>query len=188
MRGSPDTFNIRPKPGDASQVEVRRLVGSVFQVERTIPNQSSRKLGVYGLEDNDVVTVDAGVNPKLYLSGGDDNDDLNASGANSPVTLLGAGGKDALRGGNAGDYIEGGSGNDSLYGYGGNDSLYGNSGLDLIYGGDGNDLIDGGSDEDTLYGQNGDDLIRAVDGAVDRGGGGAGTDDIDQDAFDLLTA
>ncbi len=96
------------------------------------------------------------------LTGGRDDNRINASEFDGPVTIVGGSGDDVLLGGSADDRLEGGPGNDRLNGRGGNDRLDGQDDDDRVMGGGGNDHISGGGGDDLLKGQGGNDLLSEV--------------------------
>jgi len=74
------------------------------------------------------------------ISGTDNSDTINQSGAAGPVTIFGLGGDDHLTGsGFSDDFLLGDDGNDSLFGGPGGDNLRGGPGADLLSGGAGPD-------------------------------------------------
>ena len=109
------------------------------------------------------------------LTGGDSNNNFNASAFSGPVTLVGLGGNDTLVGGSANDRIRGGEGHDSITGNAGDDLMNGGNGDDTIFGGDGNDGLSGLAGNDVLIGNAGDDTLFGGTGN-DALLGGAGND------------
>jgi uncharacterized delta-60 repeat protein len=102
------------------------------------------------------------------LSGGENNNVLNAADFSGPVKLQGFGGNDVLTGGRFADQMYAGDGDDLLFGGHGNDLLDGGRGNDVLngdydddvlYGFDGHDILIGGFGADSLYGGNGEDLL-----------------------------
>ncbi|MBQ17489.1 MAG: hypothetical protein CMJ65_10225 [Planctomycetaceae bacterium] len=100
------------------------------------------------------------------LTGGDDDNRMDASGFDGPVSMFGAGGDDILVGGNSGDLLAGGPGSDRINGRGGADVLDGNEDDDRVIGGGGNDRMTGGHGDDVLKGQGGVDVLQEI-GNVD---------------------
>lgn len=86
-----------------------------------------------------------------YLTGGNSNNLIDASGAGIPVGINGGMGADSLLGSNFADTLNAGTGDDVLSGLGGRD---------LMMGGVGNDVLDGGGSDDTLDGGAGVDTVR----------------------------
>jgi subtilisin family serine protease len=182
-----DSFEVRPKSGDSSTVEVVR--NSV--VVTTTNNANSRRVGIFALGANDTVTVADGVNARLYISGGAGADSL--QGGNYLDTIYAGTGNDTVSGGGGADLIYGQGGNDrlngdGLFGSSGNDTIFGDAGNDTIYGNGGDDSITGGSGTDYLYGDAGNDTIRASDGITDYYNGGSGTNVLDIDSGDIFTS
>ncbi len=124
----------------------------------------------------------------LYVSTGNGNDTVDASGVSVPLTayagsgnvtiiggqsnneIYGGAGFDTLNGsvgqnnwiqaGSGGGLITGGSGNDWLYaGTGGTTTIYGGSGTEVIHGGAGTNYIYGGSGLDEIDGGSGTNYI-----------------------------
>ncbi|MBM79461.1 MAG: hypothetical protein CMJ78_02560 [Planctomycetaceae bacterium] len=93
------------------------------------------------------------------LTGGDQNNVIDASDFDGSVTLFGNGGNDTLRGGARSDSIEGGTGADRIVGNTGDDILSGGLGADLLFGGSGDDILIGGFGNDVLNGQFGTDVL-----------------------------
>ena len=114
------------------------------------------------LNESVIVNGDGNANA---ITGGDDKEQINASGGN--------------------DVVNAGGGNDLVYGGSGSDTIDGGAGNDLIYGGSSNDVLAGGAGDDvfrvtnskakclegydTYNGGEGNDTIAAVGGAVDIG-------------------
>ena len=82
---------------------------------------------------------------RIVASGGDGNDELDASGAGVPVALFGGNGNDRLQGSKFNDLLIGGAGNDALFGGPGDDVIVGGAGKDDLHSFYGNDLLIGGS-------------------------------------------
>lgn len=95
------------------------LVAVVDGKKKSFAASSVKKIKVFGLDGNDVITIGSGV---------------------KATRLDGGGGNDTLNGGSANDTLLGGAGNDLLKGNAGNDHLDGGTGADKIYGGSGRDL------------------------------------------------
>lgn len=134
--------------------------------------------------DFDVVAVDLGAGndeagvtnslvEQITISGGDGDDDISATSADTVV-------------------LRGGAGNDTIRGYTSDDKLFGDAGADTLIGGDGNDEIDGGAGRDTLQGDgglggsNGNDRIRARDGERDTVSCDLGADIVTADRVDVV--
>lgn len=101
---------------------------------------------------------------RAELTGGDDDNRMDASAFDGPVSMFGAGGNDVLIGGNADDRLAGGPGSDRINGRAGNDVLEGNEDDDRVIGGGGNDRLTGGHGDDVLKGQGGvDSLVESGD-------------------------
>lgn len=107
------------------------------------------------------------------LLGGSGNDILN--GGDGADVLKGRAGNDLINGGAGNDTLNGGAGNDTLNGDDGDDALSGFTGNDSISGGNGNDTLIGGTGNDSLQGNAGDDLLRG-DAGADIVAGNAGND------------
>ncbi|HEY7116284.1 MAG TPA: hypothetical protein VH475_06850, partial [Tepidisphaeraceae bacterium] len=142
---------------------------------------------------NDNIIIKDGVNIPVSFTGGDGDDSLFASAADS--TLDGGLGNDQLRGGAGNDCLTGGDGDDVVLGMAGNDRADGGTGDDDVEGGDGNDTLTGGTGQDVLSGGAGDDNLDGGDDADDLSGGdgtdiltgGLGDDNLDGEAGnDLL--
>jgi Ca2+-binding RTX toxin-like protein len=73
------------------------------------------------------------------LTGGIDNNVINAAAFGGPVTLSGGAGNDSLSGSQFADSINGGQGDDAITGLGGNDTLQGAGGTNTLNGGVGLD-------------------------------------------------
>jgi Ca2+-binding RTX toxin-like protein len=82
------------------------------------------RIFVYGLGDNDTITIDPKITRTAFLYGGDGND-----------TIKSGGGNDILLGGAGNDVLDAGSGRDIMIGGLGGDTLNGGSGDDLMNGG-----------------------------------------------------
>ena len=95
----------------------------------------------------------------LTAAGGDGNDDLDALFVSVPVTLVGETGDDRLQGGNGDDRLDGG---------------------------DGADVIDPSAGRDVAVGGAGDDRIEALVDGPDQIACGAGRDETDGDAVDVV--
>ena len=109
-------------------------------------------------------------------------------GGAGPDSLSGDTGNDGLFGGAGGDTLFGGGGNDVISGEDGNDNMAGAEGDDALSGGAGADRIDGGLGVDVIEGGNDDDDINAFDGLSDLVSCGEGSDRLDYDPSDRLTA
>lgn len=175
---------------------VVRIAGGAEQFRRPIGTVTV--LEIAGSAGDDVVSIlNSGgvVSTPVLFSGGQGDDQFDASQATGPATLLGGSGADTLTGSTADDLIiggagpdtvNGGAGNDLIFGRSGRDSLVGNSGNDAIFGGGDRDTIEGGQDADTLGGGGGPDTIQGNDGS-DLLRGGGGQDLIDgNDGADIL--
>ena len=114
----------------------------------------------------------------VVASGGDLDDNLEATSLNLPVRFQGGPGEDALTGGTSTDQLDGGDGNDFIQGLGGPDVLRGGAGPDQLIGGAGADDLDGGADGDSVSGEADADQVRGGDGS-DSLSGGTGADVID---------
>jgi hypothetical protein len=124
--------------------------------------------------------------------GRDEDDTLDSNevlrGGAGPDNLIGSTGNDGLFGGFGADTLVGGGGDDVISGEEGNDQLSGEEGDDAISGAAGADRIDGGLGADVIEGGNDDDDINAFDGITDLISCGEGSDRLDYDRFDSLTA
>ncbi|MGK7913541.1 MAG: hypothetical protein AB4050_18970 [Synechococcus sp.] len=87
----------------------------------------------------------------VYVTGGANNQRLDAQFFSGRVSLNALGGNDTLLGASGPDTLMGGAGDDSLYGFSGDDSLMGGSGNDFLSGGDGDDSLNGGDGTDRAY-------------------------------------
>lgn len=101
-----------------------------------------------------------GTDGRDIISGGRDDDIVNAGGGN-----------DIVFGARGWDVIDGGSGRDFLFGGAGNDELSGGDGRDKIWGGRDDDIISGGNGKDWLGGGRGDDFLDGGNGRDDLSGG-----------------
>ena len=182
-----DTFEVRLESGRV-RVYVNDLTTAVADVANSA---STLPLAIFGLNGNDNVTVAAGVNVPLYVSGGAGNDTLR--GGNGDDTLLGAGDNDSLLSSAGDDLLSGGTGTDAADysaapsavtitlddttndadGSGGTDNvassierLFGSPYNDALSGSAGADYIDAGLGNDSIYGDAGNDTLigqRGVD-------------------------
>ena len=124
--------------------------------------------------------------------GRDERDTLDSievlRGGAGPDTLIGSTGDEGLFGGLGSDTLVGGGGNDVISGEEGNDQLSGEEGDDALSGGAGADRIDGGLGADVIDGGDDDDDINAFDGITDFIVCGEGSDRLDYDRIDSLSA
>lgn len=90
----------------------------------------------------DVTVPTAGFN-SVRVTGGNGNDEVDATGFSKPVLAIGNGGNDRLVGGNSSDTLVGGVGTDTLIGGGGDDTLVAIDGqfADVVEGGSGKDYL-----------------------------------------------
>ena len=96
-----------------------------YSTSATAPQSGSRIRPGAGCTRVNDVTVKcpvAGIS-RIVLTGGDQNDTLNASTIAIPVTLNGRGGMDTLTGGTRGDTLVGGADPDRFTARGGNDTI-----------------------------------------------------------------
>ncbi len=112
---------------------------------------------------------------QVVVRGGDGNDQIFATDARFPISILGEGGHDLITGGAAGDLLDGGDGVDRLWANAGNDLIQGGDGDDFLYGCEGDDVLVGGNGNDRLDGDVGRDLLIGGAGS-DYVKGGAGED------------
>jgi Ca2+-binding RTX toxin-like protein len=98
---------------------------------------------------------------RVFFNGSGDDDRMDASGLDLPVTMMGRGGDDKLTGGQGDDLLDGGSGRDHLDGGRGHDILVGGDGDDHLDGASDGDLLIGGRGKDHLQGDGGEDLLIA---------------------------
>ncbi len=105
------------------------------------------------------------------------NDNIDASAATVPVTILA---------GDGNDFVLGGAANDSIDGQAGNDTLFGGRGNDTLSGGEGGDYLNGGPGNDTIFGGAGNDQVLATDGSKDWIDMGGGFDRANGDLDDIL--
>ena len=162
---------------DAIQVWVRegnQLRAVVNGVIRNYSLSAVTGLAVYGLDENDSISVNTRTIAS-YVLGGGGND-----------TLLGGEQRDTFIGGGGHDRIYGDAGDDRLSGLAGNDYLEGGSGQDVLTGGDGADYLVGNSGMDRFYGDGGNDTLIAKDLGYDILHGGDGDDLATYDPNDLL--
>ncbi len=106
---------------------------------------------------------------QAVISGGADNNTLDATGFSGAAWLYGSSGNATLLAGPGNDYLDGGTGKDCLVGGAGPDILVGINGLGdtliagtgdtTIYGSPAADVIQGGPGNDLIYGGGGNDLI-----------------------------
>jgi Ca2+-binding RTX toxin-like protein len=106
-----------------------------------------------------------------------EDDDL-ICGTNGRDRIFAGGGADRVLAGFGHDVIHGGAGADQLDGNGGTDYMYGERGRDRLYGGFGDDVLNGGNGKDVLWGDDGGDYLKGGAGD-DRFFGGGGSDLID---------
>ena len=98
---------------------------------------------------------------RVFFNGSGDDDNMDASGLDLPVTMMGRGGNDKLTGGRGDDSLDGGAGDDKLVGGHGRDILLGGTGNDKLESGQGADLLIGGHGGDQLDAGGDDDLLIA---------------------------
>jgi Ca2+-binding RTX toxin-like protein len=79
------------------------------------------------------------------LTGGIDNNRLDASAFTGTVFLDGGAGNDTVKGGSGGGVLIGGVGNDKLTAKDGRNLLFGGAGLDKLLGGNGEDILFNGT-------------------------------------------
>ncbi|HEX8449633.1 MAG TPA: calcium-binding protein, partial [Allosphingosinicella sp.] len=122
---------------------------------------------------------------------GDSGDDVLDGGQGSDI-VSGGEGSDRIGGGTERDVLHGDSGNDIVAGGDGDDDLFGDSGDDSLSGGLGADYLIGDLGDDSMDGGEGNDVLfsDAFDSAPqhDVATGGAGTDALQVDFFDILGA
>jgi Ca2+-binding RTX toxin-like protein len=125
--------------------------GAVAVVGGTPTVANTALIQAFGLNDDDIVTLDEGFGalPRATLFGGTGDDDLTGGSGNDQIfgqagddTLLGRGGFDQLFGGADDDTLTGGDADDQVFGEAGNDLMIWNPGDDT-------DLFEGGADTDT---------------------------------------
>jgi hypothetical protein len=151
--------------------QVRAVVNGTI---RNYPLSAITGVTVYGLDENDSISVNTRTVP-AYVLGGGGND-----------TITGGDQRDFLIGGGGHDRLYAGAGDDRLSGLGGNDYLEGGSGQDVLTGGDGHDYLVGNSGMDRFYGDAGNDTLIAKDRGYDILHGGEGDDLATYDPNDLL--
>ncbi|HEV2295516.1 MAG TPA: LamG-like jellyroll fold domain-containing protein [Tepidisphaeraceae bacterium] len=167
--------------GGIGRDSIQAWVPNPYQL-RTIVNGQTRNfslssitaVSVYGLDENDWISVNLRSIP-AYVLGGGGND-----------TIVGGDQRDFFIGGSGHDRLNGGGGDDRLSGLSGNDYLEGGSGHDHLTGGDGHDVLVGNAGNDRLYGDAGNDILYAKDSAYDILHGGEGDDQALYDINDLL--
>ncbi|BAY82706.1 hyalin repeat protein [Calothrix parasitica NIES-267] len=108
---------------------------------------------------------------RVILTGGNSDNNIDASGFSGSTYLYGKAGNDTLNGGTNRDYVYGGSGSDVINGGSGNDYLLGESGDDSINGGQGFDTIRENKDADfvltdTQLTGNGNDNLVSIERAI----------------------
>ena len=138
--------------GDRIEGDVENLVGSEF-ADTIVTTPDANVVYAYG--GNDTVTG-VGAGDAIYGLDGDDVLSIDAA-AGPGSTLFGGAGNDRLIGGESADVLLGEAGNDTLNGNGGNDLLLGDS--NGVNPGDGNDSLDGGAGDDNLFGGGGSDVF-----------------------------
>ncbi|MGB7161340.1 MAG: calcium-binding protein [Tepidisphaeraceae bacterium] len=166
-----DTIAVWIRSDSRSTAQVRVVNNGLIA---NFAAQAVQRIVVYGLDDDDTITLNTRSIP-TYALGGGGNDTL--TGGDQPDNLVGGGGKDS---------ISGGGGDDRLSGLGGNDYLLGGGGKDRLLGGDGNDVLIGNTGADRFYGEAGNDVLYAKDGYADALFGGEGDDQATFDPTDLL--
>ena len=147
LTGGTGLYNDTLDGGDGNDEIREKEVGNATITSTTL---NSSTLGTNNVISNIEVA---------YLKGGDDDDEIDASGFSGNVTLIGMDGDDTLKGGSGDDSLTGRSGNDSLLGGDGVDTLKGLSGNDTLNGGTGDDSLDGGNNDDGLSGWTGNDQL-----------------------------
>lgn len=108
-----------------------------------------------------------------------------------PETLVGGNGNDVLTGNEGPNQLVGVAPADTegvTPGPPGNDTLIGKGGLDVMLASTGNDTLRGGGEGDVFIADAGDDTLFARDGAAEGADCGPGTDTVQADAVDTLTA
>lgn len=122
-----------------------------------------------GGNENDVLTLEAGVLAPATLLGGNGDDALSHNGPGRAEirgwfgndTITGGAGNDSLYGEDGEDRISAAGGNDHAEGNAGNDQVFAGDGNDSAFGGTGNDDIDAGGGDDSVQGNEGDDQVEA---------------------------
>jgi Ca2+-binding RTX toxin-like protein len=144
---------------------------------------------INGNQGNDILLIAANsANPETRIYGGNGNDTLNATTSSANLNLTGDGGDDSIRGGLGNDRLTGGEGNDDIRGGDGDDTINGDDGNDTIFANQGNDLIHGGTGNDDIQAGQGDDSVDGGSGNDTIDGGTTGNDWLNGDTGnDTLT-
>ncbi len=159
-----------------------------------IISNTSQETNTLDPEDVEANEAEVSILQSPEVTGTDEADNIDLSGATDPVKVEAKAGDDIIKGGAGDDKLYGETGNDEIYGNQGDDLLRGAQGDDEIYGGAGADEIHGGADQDTLYGEDGADTIHGDTGAdiihgnagADKLYGGEGNDYIYIDSNDTV--
>ena len=143
---------------------------------------SSKKLWVWGTDQNDVISVDIantslrvvvnsntwyfplGEVNSLEIRGECGADSINVGGGVVRSTISGGEGNDTIISASGNDsLIDAGAGDDSVQAGNGKNTIYGGDGNDTITGGSGNDSIEGGAGNNLIHGGGGDDNLKGCD-------------------------
>ncbi|MFM9961766.1 MAG: hypothetical protein ACKV2Q_11130 [Planctomycetaceae bacterium] len=110
--------------------------------DMTLTNSS---LSVSGVLEDTLLGIE-----KVWLTGGDSANVLDATSFTGITTLIGEAGDDTLIGGSSNDSLDGGAGHDRLIGGNGNDTLLGRAGDDVLEDVPSGSLLTAGEGADTL--------------------------------------
>ena len=102
---------------------------------------TTTSITIDGKNGHDVIVADDDVPIRLFIFGGNGNDQLAGGGAN-----------DRINGGAGNDTVGGNDGHDVIVADSGLDTVSGNAGNDILIGGSASDSLNGGADEDILIG------------------------------------
>ena len=156
-------------------VDPSELVGS--DIESSESSEDSTEVFIPIIEiDGDTILIDLGagddtliiadipdtVGKTIVVLAGAGDDLIDATGVESPVSIIGGDGNDIIIGGDGNDTVDAGAGDDCVVG---------NSGDDLIIDGPGNDIYEAGAGADHLE-ASGDVNMLLTDISLTRGGGG----------------
>lgn len=157
---------------------------------------------VHGQGGNDVIVAKAGVPASNFYTGGPGNDTLDYSAGTTGMIVKNGYSSwytkydgttpvpDAMYPDSVREFenLAGTQGDDYIYGTAGGNVLRGNGGNDVLRGGDGNDHLSGGGGTDALFGEGGNDTLYGRDGTKDFFSGGAGDDQAQGDAVDVVNS
>jgi Ca2+-binding RTX toxin-like protein len=101
-----------------------------------------------------------------WLSGGQGNDQIDASASIGANILNGNLGNDIIFGGSGADSLRGGQGDDVIHTGSGNDWISGDLGNNTIYGGQGIDTFHAGAGHDVISGWHSGDVVQVATGVT----------------------